>query len=119
VAEEELDAVMSQIEDAMEPEQIAAIADMYLTSDDQTAAMGAMSEGASAEVRGVGSMAPDGDILGEAMGGPGRGEGLGDVDLDPEEMEELMAERGIGAGDRTLPMLSRMVAEFLQGKVPA
>jgi hypothetical protein len=134
-AEEEIDAVIKQIQDAMTPEQLNAIQEMELTQENMTALVeewdlqpgasfpGAEGEGFQGQEPPEGFPPggfPEGGFPGggfrggEGSGGRGFGEGL-----DPEQMATLEAmreERG-GFGNRASLFLINPLIQYLEGKV--
>ena len=128
-AEAELDALVSQIQDTMRPEQVQAIADMELTADDigeVLQAQGPESFGGGFEGRngatagggnaGAGGFAgpPPGDFPGGGPGGvpgggvPGGGvPGGGFADASPEERATAIAERMAQDGGQAATFMTR------------
>ena len=138
-AQAEVDAVISQIQDTMTPEQINAIQAMQLTIAD----MGAIAEILGVEMGGFGAafgeMTPEMRETMQAMresgdfqrpgagdfpgGGPGGGQGpgggLGGAELDPAARQTAIAERGGTRGARSgiNSFLLDGIIEFLEAKV--
>jgi hypothetical protein len=136
-AQAEIDAVISQIEETMNDEQINAIDYMELTMQD----MGTVAELLGVEMGGfggnVGEITPEMQATREAMresgqspgGGPGGGMGLGGgqgpgggfggEEMDPNARATAIAERGGTRGARTgiNAFLLDAVIEFLETKM--
>jgi hypothetical protein len=129
-AEEEIDAVIGQIQDTMTPEQLNAIQEMELTSASMATLMeeldlqsgesfpGSDGEGFQGQEPPEGF--PSGGFPGGGYrGGQGpRGQDFGE-DLDPEQMATLEAmreERG-GFRSRTSLFLSEPLIQYLEGKM--
>ncbi len=145
-AQEELEALVEQIEDSMTSEQMNAISDMKLTQEDLFAVMQeqgfapvggqglsaeqiatAQAGGGSGGGSGGGFTPPDGGFPpsgapGEAPGGfqGGPGQGTGGQNLNTVQMATARAERSAGAGggmfNRVPPMLVEAVIKFLETK---
>jgi len=134
-AEEEIDAVIKQIQDVMTPEQLAAIQEMELTQDSMATLMeeldlepgvgfpGGDREGFQGQEPPEG-FPPGGFLGGEFPGGGFRGgqgsggQGFGEG-LDPEQMATLEAmreERG-GFRNRASLFLIDPLIQYLEGKV--
>jgi hypothetical protein len=136
-AQVEVDALVSQIEDTMTPEQISSIEAMELTMQD----MGAVAETLGIEMGGFGGgfgeMTPEMQATRQAMresgefqrpggdlpgGGPGGGQGpgggFGGAEMDPEARATAMAERGgiRGARSGISSFLLDAIIEFLEAK---
>ena len=131
-AQEELDALINEVQEVMDADQVNYIAGLELTQEDLMTYMnesGIMeklqSEGA-ADGEGPGFMRPDGmpegmqpgDGQGRGQGGPGGMEGM-----DPETMATMQAERearggavGIGANRMMVPLLEKLIS-LLEEKV--
>ena len=132
-AQAEIDAVISQIEDSMTPDQINTIEGMNLTMED----MGVVAETLGVEMGGVGGrfgeMTPEMQETMQAMresgefqrpgGGPGGGQGLGGglegAEMDPDARATAIAERGGVRGVRSgiSSFLLDGIIEFLEAKV--
>ncbi len=124
-AEGEIEAIVTQILDTMSPEQLKAIAAMELTQEgifELTQELGIARGG---DLTGEGdprSSAPDGMVPGSG-GGPGGGmgggrfsEGEGSLDLDPEQIATLQAERAEkqSSGDRFSMFLINPLIQMLE-----
>ncbi len=145
-AQEELEALVEQIQDSITSEQMNAISDMKLTQEDLFAVMQeqglvpgggqefspdqiatTQAEGGSGGGSGGGFTPPDGGFPpggapGEAPGGfqGGPGQGTGGQNLNPEQIATARAERSAGGGggmfSRVPPMLVEAVIKFLETK---
>jgi hypothetical protein len=135
-AQAEVDALISQIEDTMTPEQINAIEAMELSMQD----MGSVAELLGIEMGGFGAggfgeMTPEMQATRQAMresgefpgpgsgmgpgGGQGPGGGFGGAEMDPDARATAIAERGgiRGARSGINSFLLDAIIEFLEGKV--
>ncbi|NOR89117.1 MAG: hypothetical protein GQ524_02590, partial [Anaerolineales bacterium] len=126
-AEGEIEAIVNQILDTMSPEQLEAIAAMELTQEgifEFTQELGIARGG---DLTGEGdprSSAPDGMVpgsgpgggLGGGMGGGRFSEGEGNLDLDPEQIATLQAERAEkqSSGDRFSMFLINPLIQMLE-----
>lgn len=126
-AEGEIEAIVNQILDTMSPEQLEAIAAMELTQEgifELTQELGIARGG---DLTGEGdprSSAPDGMVpgsgpgggLGGGMGGGRFSEGEGNLDLDPEQIATLQAERAEkqSSGDRFSMFLINPLIQMLE-----
>lgn len=133
-AQEERDALVEQIQDAMTAIQMQAIEDMQLTQEDMFAViqehggMAVRNQDSDSNSQGSGGFTPpEGGFAG---GGPGGGGGFPGGDpgsgfsgggtsngqnLDPEQVATAQAARGGGAGfDRLSPMLLEALIQFLE-----
>jgi len=141
VAQTELDALLSQLEETMTPEQISAIDDMNLTMQDMTGVMQTL--GIEGNLGSFGQMDPEMQETMEAArangdfpgGGPGGGMGPGDgtgpgggmgpggefggAGMDSSARETAIAERGgtRGSGFGLNTGLLDAIIEFLEAKV--
>ena len=130
-AQEELDALINEIQEVMDADQVNYIASMELTQDDlmiymnESGIMENMRPEGAEDGEGPGFMRPDGmpDGMGPG-GGQGRGQGgLGGTEgLDPETMATMQAEReakggagGMGASRMMVPLIDALI-ELLEGK---
>ena len=124
-AQEEIDALVVQIEETMTSEQISSIASMQLTREDMSAVM--QENGFTA---GSGEDAPEGVTPGQGRGGSdvpgleGGGGGRNTTGMSPEQIATAQAEReASGGGERGSMMNSRLsgviidaLIELLQSK---
>jgi hypothetical protein len=136
VAQEEITAIYTQIEESMTSEQIDAIAKMELTREDMMAFL--QEQGIEFGPGGIGRL---GDLTpeqqetaqaaresGQGRGGffPGGGQGLGGGpggfgDLTPEQRQTAIAQgggEGRGAGLRANSMFLDPLIDFLEAKTP-
>ena len=124
-AEGEIEAIVNQILETMSPEQLEAIAAMEITQErifELTQELGiARGEDGTTE-GGLRGSAPDGIVPGSG-GGPGGGlgggrfsEGEGTLDLDPEQIATLQAERAEkqSSGDRFSMFLINPLIQMLE-----
>ena len=108
-AQEEIEALVAQIEETMKAEQIEAIAAMQLTREDMGAIM--QEYGLQPESR-SGETPPEGVTPGQGRGGgsgvpgmgggPGGGQGGGETGLTPEQIATMQAEREASGGGNML-----------------
>ncbi len=124
-AEGEIEAIVNQILDTMSPEQLEAIAAMELTQEgilELTQELGIARGGDWTGEGDPRSSAPDGMVPGSG-GGPGGGmgggrfsEGEGSLDLDPEQIATLQAERAEkqSSGDRFSMFLINPLIQMLE-----
>ncbi len=124
-AEGEIEAIVTQILDTMSPEQLKAIAAMELTQEgifELTQELGIARGGDWTGEGDPRSSAPDGMVPGSG-GGPGGGmgggrfsEGEGSLDLDPEQIATLQAERAEkqSSGDRFSMFLINPLIQMLE-----
>ena len=141
VAQTELDAVVSQIEDTMTPEQIDAIEAMDLSMQDVAGVMEALGIEGESFGGGFGEITPEMQETMEAMresgefpgpgggmglgggmgpgGGQGPGGGFGGAEMDPNARATAIAERGGTRGARAgiNSFLLDAIIEFLEAKV--
>jgi hypothetical protein len=126
-ASEELDALIAEIQDVMDVDQINYIAGLELTQEDLTTYMNESGIMENMRLKG----AEDGDGTGTRPGqpddipagtGPGGGQGGGDGVMDPELQATMQAEReargtagGMGASRMMVPLIDALV-ELLEGK---
>ncbi len=128
-AEGEIDAIVNQILETMSPEQLDAIAAMELTEEgilELTQELGIARGGDWTGEGDPPSGAPDGMIpgsgqgggLGGGMGGGRFSEGEGTLDLDPEQIATLQAERAEkrSSGDRFSMFLINPLIQMLEGR---
>jgi len=128
-APEEIDALVSQIQETMTPEQIDKIIAMQLTREDMGAVM--QEYNLMAGMR-DGEAPPDGFTPGQGFGGgsgvPGLGGGRpggsgGDIGLSPDQIATMRAEREAsgegrgGFGNRFTGVLIDGLIELLQNKL--
>lgn len=123
-AQEEIDAIIEQIQDTMTTEQLAAIEAMGLTRENTTATMQELglttgpqvnAEGTPQPGTGFGGGQGSGSGIPGGSGGPGRGGG----EFTPEEMATAQARRAEGGdnfGNRMLASLVPAVIELLESK---
>lgn len=124
-AQEELDAVIRQIQENMTPEQLEVIENTENNPEDSFALLqelGAMPESVQQAEGSNGDQSPGGAFRGGGLpggagmgGGQGPGAALGG-DLSPEQRETLQAERGgtAGPGNRFGAMLIDPLIELLE-----
>jgi hypothetical protein len=127
-AEGEIEAIVNQILDTMSPEQLKAIAAMELTQEgifELTQELGIARGGDWTGEGDPRSSAPDGMVPGSG-GGPGGGmgggrfsEGEGSLDLDPEQIATLQAERTEkqSSGDRFSMFLINPLIQMLEERL--
>ncbi|MEA1977959.1 MAG: hypothetical protein U9N80_08660 [Chloroflexota bacterium] len=131
-AEGEIEAIVNQILDTMSPEQLEAIAAMELTQEgilELTQELGIARGGDWTGEGDPRSSAPDGMVPGSG-GGPGGGmggglgggrfsEGEGTLDLDPEQIATLQAERAEkqSSGDRFTMFLINPLIQMLEERI--
>ncbi len=128
-AEGEIDAIVNQILETMSPEQLEAIAAMELTQEgifELTQELGIARGGDWTGEGDPRSSAPDGMVpgsgqgggLGGGMGGGRFSEGEGNLDLDPEQIATLQAERAEkrSSGDRFSMFLINPLIQMLEGR---
>lgn len=135
-AQQEIDALITQIEETMTPAQIQAITDMNLTREDMMSIMqeqglaagpaggqsnnaqGGNPNGGGDFVPGAGGppggAPPQGGFPGGG-GGFGGGGGQG-AELSPDQIATAQASRQTGGGNGIPPMLINAVVEYLQEK---
>ncbi len=128
-AEGEIEAIVNQILETMSSEQLDAIAAMELTQEgifELTEELGIARGGDLTADGDSRSSAPDGIVpgsgggpgggLGGGLGGGGFGEGSGDLDLDPEQIATLQAERAekLSSGDRFSMFLINPLIQMLE-----
>jgi len=131
-ADEEKEALITQIRETMTAEQMQAITEMNLTREDMFAvmqeqgmAMGGQdsnSQSGNSSNSGGAGFAPGGglpggppDERGFPGGGPGFGGGQGQ-NLRPDQIATAQAARQAGSGDFIPPMLINALIEYLQEK---
>ncbi len=128
-AEGEIDAIVNQILETMSPEQLDAIAAMELTEEgilELTQELGIARGGDWTGEGDPPSSAPDGMVpgsgqgggLGGGLGGGRFSEGEGTLDLDPEQIATLQAERAEkrSSGDRFSMFLINPLIQMLEGR---
>ena len=127
-AEGEIEAIVNQILDTMSSEQLEAIAAMELTQEgilELTQELGIARGGDWTGEGDPRSSAPDGMVPGSG-GGPGGGmgggrfsEGEGTLDLDPEQIATLQAERAEkqSSGDRFSMFLINPLIQMLEERM--
>jgi hypothetical protein len=130
-APEELSAITEQIQETMTAEQIQAINEMGLTSEDIFATMQVMGLVDAPQVNASGTpqagagfgggQGPEGGFV-PGSGPPGRGPGgsFGEGEISPEQMATAQARRaegGAGFGNRMLTPLVEAVIELLESKI--
>jgi len=126
-AEGEIEAIVSQILETMSPEQLEAIAAMELTQEgilELTQELGIARGGDWTGEGDPRSSAPDGMVpgsgpgggLGGGMGGGRFSEGEGNLDLDPEQIATLQAERAEkrSSGDQFSMFLINPLIQMLE-----
>ncbi len=123
-AQEEITALLTQIEETMTAEQIASVSSMQLTRENMGAIMqeyGLQPEGREGETP------PEGFTPGQGRGGSGvpgmgGGPGTGETGMTPEQIATMQAERekNGGSSDMTNSRMSGVIIEglieFLQSK---
>lgn len=132
-APDEIAAVTQQIQETMTPEQLTAIDEMGLTSEDSFAIMQELglvdapqvnasgtpqAGGGFGSGQGPGGGFPGG-VPGSGPGGGGPGGGLGGQEISPEQMataQARRAENGGGSSNRMLTPLVQAVIELLEAK---
>ena len=139
VAQAEIEALITQLEDTMTPNQISAIDDMNLTMQDMTGVMETLGIEASGFGGRFGEMTPEmqatmeaaresGDFPGGGPGGFAQGDGqgpgggfggFGGAEMDPSARATAIAERGgtRGAGFGINSFLLDGIIEFLEAKI--
>ena len=136
-AQQELDALVEQIQETMTAEQRQAITDMNLTREDMMSVLqeqglalgggpagGPNSNASGGNQNGGGGFGPGGFPGGAPPqggfpgGGPGGGGGQGSG-LTPDQIATAQASRQQTAGSLVPPMLINAVIDYLQGKVGA
>ncbi len=128
-AEGEIEAIVNQILDTMSSEQLEAIAAMELTQEgilELTQELGIARGGDWTGEGDPRSSAPDGMVpgsgpgggLGGGMGGGRFSEGEGNLDLDPEQIATLQAERAEkrSSGDRFSMFLINPLIQMLESR---
>jgi len=129
-AQEELDALINEVQEVMDADQVNYIASLELTQEDlmtymnELGIMENMLPEGEADGEGQGFTRPDGMPEGmQPGGGPGRGQGGGTEGMDPEMMATMQAEReakggagGMGANRMMVPLIDTLV-ELLEGKM--
>ena len=128
-AEGEIEAIVNQILDTMSSEQLEAIAAMELTQEgilELTQELGIARGGDWTGEGDPRSSAPDGMVpgsgpgggLGGGMGGGRFSEGEGNLDLDPEQIATLQAERAEkrSSGDQFSMFLINPLIQMLEGR---
>ena len=135
-AQQETEALVTQIQETMTPEQMQAITDMNLTREDMMSIMqeqglatgpeGGQNNNAQGEnPNGGGGFGPSGGFPGGAPpqggspgGGPGGfgGGGGQGSELSPDQIATAQASRQTGGGARIPPMLINALIEYLQEK---
>ena len=119
-AQEEITALVTQIEETMTAEQIEAIAAMQLTRED----MGAIMQEHGLQPAGRSGETADGTETGQGRGGGsgvpgmggGPGGGSGETSLSPEQIATMQAERqanGGGTNDRLSGVIIEGVIQYL------
>jgi hypothetical protein len=131
-APEELSAITEQIQETMTAEQIQAINEMGLTSEDIFATMQELGLVDAPQVNASGTpqpgagfgggQGPEGGFVPGAGpgGGNGPGGGFGGQELNPEQIATAQARRaegGAGFGNRMLTPLVEAVIELLESKI--
>lgn len=128
-AEGEIEAIVNQILDTMSSEQLEAIAAMELTQESILELTQELGIARGGDWTGEGdprSSAPDGMVpgsgpgggLGGNMGGGRFSEGEGNLDLDPEQIATLQAERAEkrSSGDQFSMFLINPLIQMLEGR---
>lgn len=129
-AEGEIEAIVNQILDTMSPEQLKAIAAMELTQEgifELTQELGIARGGDWTGEGDPRSSAPDGMVpgsgpgggMGGGLGGGRFSEGEGSLDLDPEQIATLQAERAEkqSSGDRFSMFLINPLIQMLEERL--
>ena len=136
-AQQEIEALITQIQETMTPEQMQDITDMNLTREDMMSLMqeqglaagpeggqnnsapGGNPNGGGGFVPGGGGFPggapPQGGSPGGGPGGFGGGGGQGS-ELSPDQIATAQASRQTGSGTRIPPMLINALIEYLQEK---
>ncbi len=128
-AEGEIEAIVNQIQETMSSAQLEAIAAMELTQEgifELTEELGIARSGDLTADGNPRSTAPDGIVpgsgpgggLGGGLGGGRFSEGGGDLDLSPEQIATLQAERAEkqSSGDRFSMFLINPLIQMLEGR---
>ena len=121
-AQEEIDALVAQIEETMTPEQIQAISALQLTRED----MGVIMQEYALTSGMDGQTPPEGFTPGQGRGGSdvpglsGGGGGRNTTGMSPEQIATAQAERGGGSGSMANSRIARVITdgliELLQSK---